>query len=87
MGSETGLTATCCHLMYWLLFTDVHSALQHDKIMMSSNPDYLLVEKEADRVAKDAADALRRSRDAARSLPIGVPTWTGQHGGGQAAAK
>ncbi len=80
------LSNTAVYCVYWACYLSpgVHSALQHDKIMLSSNPDYLLVEKEADRVARDAADALRQSRDAARSLPLGVPTWTGQHGGAQA---
>ncbi|XP_035695280.1 DNA excision repair protein ERCC-6-like [Branchiostoma floridae] len=59
----------------------VHSALQHDKIMMSSNPDYLLVEGEADRVAKEAARALKRTRQQCLGATSGVPTWTGRHGG------
>lgn len=52
----------------------------HDNIMMSSNPDYLLVEQEAERVAREAAGALRLSRQRCRQDSIGVPTWTGQHG-------
>ncbi|XP_019642720.1 PREDICTED: LOW QUALITY PROTEIN: DNA excision repair protein ERCC-6-like [Branchiostoma belcheri] len=59
----------------------VHSALQHDKIMMSSNPDYLLVEGEADRVAKEAARTLKRTRQQCLGASSGVPTWTGRHGG------
>ncbi|CAH1273323.1 ERCC6 [Branchiostoma lanceolatum] len=59
----------------------VHSALQHDKIMMSSNPDYLLVEGEADRVAKEAARTLKRTRQQCLGATSGVPTWTGRHGG------
>ncbi|XP_064636661.1 DNA excision repair protein ERCC-6-like [Lineus longissimus] len=59
----------------------VHSAMQHDVIMGSSNPDYALVEGEAERVAKEAAKALKVSKGllkgAARS---GIPTWTGQSG-------
>ncbi len=64
-----------------LSLPDVHSALQHDKIMLSSNPDSLLVENEASRVAKDGAEALKRAREASRQQAIGIPTWTGHHGG------
>ena len=58
----------------------VHSALQHDKIMMSSNPDYALVEGEAERVAKEAARALKHSRARCNTATSGIPTWTGQSG-------
>jgi len=60
--------------------TGVHSALKHDKIEESGNPDYVLVEKEAARVAKQAAEALRRSREMCRNVRPGVPTWTGNNG-------
>uniref|UniRef100_A0A7N8YJF9 DNA excision repair protein ERCC-6 n=1 Tax=Mastacembelus armatus TaxID=205130 RepID=A0A7N8YJF9_9TELE len=40
----------------------IHSVMQHDTIMESSNPDYVLVEAEANRVAKDAMKALKLSR-------------------------
>ena len=59
--------------------TGLHSALQHDKIMMSSNPDFVLVESEAENVARQASLALKRSRRRINAQP-GVPTWTGQHG-------
>ncbi|XP_070580138.1 DNA excision repair protein ERCC-6-like [Ptychodera flava] len=58
----------------------VHSALQHDNIMQAAHPDYILVEGEAERVAKEAADALKQSRRQCRTRSIGVPTWTGQSG-------
>lgn len=60
--------------------TGVHSALKHDKIVESGNPDYVLVEKEAERVAKQASEALRKSRALCRTVSVGVPTWTGSHG-------
>lgn len=41
----------------------------------------MLVEREAARVAKEAADALRESRRQARRNDIGTPTWTGRFGG------
>ena len=57
----------------------LHSAMKHDNIMMSSNPDYVLVENEAENVARQASIALKQSRRRINSRP-GVPTWTGQHG-------
>jgi DNA excision repair protein ERCC-6 len=61
--------------------TGVHSALQHDSIMEASRPEVMLVEREASRVAKEAAEALRESRRQARRNDIGTPTWTGRFGG------
>lgn len=58
----------------------VHSALQHDDIVGQTQPELSLVEKEANRVAKEAADALRTSRIAARKTAVGTPTWTGKFG-------
>jgi len=53
----------------------------HDSIMQLSDPDYLLVECEAERVARDAAQALRQSRQQClSSTPLGTPTWTGTNG-------
>ncbi|XP_028278800.1 DNA excision repair protein ERCC-6 [Parambassis ranga] len=50
----------------------IHSVMQHDTIMESSNPDYVLVEAEANRVAKDALKALKASRQRCR-LPYNRP--------------
>jgi len=60
--------------------TGIQGAMKHDKIMDSGRPDYAIVEAEADRVAKEAAAALKRSRQHCASALSGVPTWTGQHG-------
>src|SRR5579859_5297491 len=49
--------------------------------MEASRPEVMLVEKEASRVAKEAADALRESRRQARRNELGTPTWTGRSGG------
>jgi len=49
--------------------------------MEASRPEQVLVEREASRVAKEAADALRESRRQARRNDIGTPTWTGRFGG------
>lgn len=58
----------------------VHSALRHDVIMDSADPDYALVEGEAERVAREAVRRLRESRRRCLSAASGVPTWTGAHG-------
>ena len=58
----------------------VHSALEHDAIMSETMPDQILVDREASRIAKAAAEALRASRKMARQAEIGVPTWTGKFG-------
>ncbi|KAK9454112.1 SNF2 family N-terminal domain-containing protein [Dipodascopsis uninucleata] len=58
----------------------VHSALAHDEIMNTSRPEAVLVEQEANRIAKHAARALRASRQRARTAELGTPTWTGRFG-------
>lgn len=58
----------------------VHSALKHDVIMEASNPDYALIETEANRVAEHAVKALKRSRQLCLRANRGVPTWTGVSG-------
>ncbi|KAK6293370.1 hypothetical protein J4Q44_G00356960 [Coregonus suidteri] len=50
----------------------IHSVMQHDSIMEASNPDFVLVEAEANRVAKDALKALKVSRQHCR-LPYNRP--------------
>jgi DNA excision repair protein ERCC-6 len=49
--------------------------------MEASLPETMIVEKEATRVAKEAADALRESRRQIRRNEFGTPTWTGRSGG------
>ncbi|PWY75536.1 DNA repair protein Rhp26/Rad26 [Aspergillus heteromorphus CBS 117.55] len=61
----------------------VHSALEHDQIVNGKRvvrADPKIIEAEARRVAAEAAEELRRAGEAARSVPIGTPTWTGQFG-------
>lgn len=58
----------------------VQSTLQHDEIVNSSHHEVSLVEKEANQVAKEAAEALKRSRILARKTAVGTPTWTGKFG-------
>ncbi|XP_062507872.1 DNA excision repair protein ERCC-6-like isoform X2 [Corticium candelabrum] len=63
----------------------LHSALQHDTIMEASSVDHVLIESDANRVAQEAARALRQSRRqclaaAAARGHVGTPTWTGNAG-------
>lgn len=61
--------------------TGVHSALQHDAIIGAARPETIIVEKEAKRIAAEAASALRESRKQIRKLKrVFVPTWTGRSG-------
>ena len=62
------------------LLAGIHGAMKHDKIMDCSRPDYAIVEAEAEKVAREAAAALKRSRQLCASAISGMPTWTGQHG-------
>ncbi|OCT72187.1 DNA excision repair protein ERCC-6 [Xenopus laevis] len=55
----------------------VHSAMKHDVIMDAVNPDFVLVEEEASRVAHEALRALKVSRQRCYAASSGVPTWTG----------
>ncbi|XP_078284463.1 DNA excision repair protein ERCC-6 [Rhinoraja longicauda] len=50
----------------------IHSVMKHDVIMESSNPDYVLVEAEANRVAQEALKALKASRQRCLAAPSGV---------------
>ncbi len=58
----------------------VHSAVQHDVIVEGEGDDYVLIEGEAERVAKEAVDSLRRSRRDCFRAEAGIPTWTGASG-------
>jgi DNA excision repair protein ERCC-6 len=61
----------------------VHSALEHDQIVNGRRvvrADPKMIEAEARRVANEAAAGLRQAEQEARSVPIGLPTWTGQFG-------
>lgn len=55
--------------------------MKHDTIMEPGRPDFVIVEAEAEKVAKEASNALKRSRTQCLPATSGVPTWTGQHGG------
>lgn len=64
-----------------LVRAGVHSAMKHDVIMNSADPDYILVEAEANKVAQSAVRALKASRRQVQSgSRWGRPTWTGNSG-------
>ena len=72
-----------------LLFSKggITSAMSHDSIMEgSSRAEKAIAETVAKKVAERAVEALRKSREEMRNQPLSVPTWTGRHGGYQAAA-
>lgn len=61
----------------------VQSALEHDQIVNGKKvitADPKMIEKEAKRVAAEAAKELKKAGEAARNVPVGTPTWTGQFG-------
>ncbi|KAI9846776.1 MAG: hypothetical protein M1837_003625 [Sclerophora amabilis] len=61
----------------------VHSALEHDQVVDGRRPiegDPKMIEREAKRVAAEAAKSLKKAGEAAKSVPVGTPTWTGQYG-------
>ena len=61
----------------------VQAALEHDQIVngrRTITADPTIIEKEAKRVAAEVAKELRKAGEAARNVPVGTPTWTGQFG-------
>ncbi|GMM53346.1 DNA-dependent ATPase [Starmerella bacillaris] len=58
----------------------VKSSLQEDAVNNASRPDTLFMEREAERVAYQAAVKLNLSRKEAQKAKIGTPTWTGKAG-------
>ncbi|KAF2097389.1 hypothetical protein NA57DRAFT_28614, partial [Rhizodiscina lignyota] len=64
----------------------VQSALEHDAIIGSNSgktkvrADPEIIAREARRVAAEAARELQRAGEIAKTIPAGVPTWTGQFG-------
>lgn len=61
----------------------VHSALEHDEIINGKQKvraDPRVIEYEAKKVAAEAAAALRKAGEAARSIEPGTVTWTGEFG-------
>ncbi|KAK5653159.1 hypothetical protein OQA88_9258 [Cercophora sp. LCS_1] len=70
-------------LMEGIFSKSVHSALEHDQIINGKKvvkADRQMLQREANRIAAEAAIALRRAGEAARAVPIGTVTWTGAFG-------
>jgi DNA excision repair protein ERCC-6 len=55
----------------------VHSVIQHDMIIENTDPDFAIVEAEAEKVAKEAAKALKESRRLCKAPETGIPNLTG----------
>lgn len=63
----------------------IHSAVEHDQIIGGNvkkaiTADPVMVEREAKKVAAEAARELRKAGEVARTVPVGTPTWTGTFG-------
>ncbi|XP_022193380.2 LOW QUALITY PROTEIN: DNA excision repair protein ERCC-6 [Nilaparvata lugens] len=58
----------------------LQTAMKHDSIMEGGPSDYAIVECEAEKVAKEAVEALKKSRRECWAASSGVPTFTGQNG-------
>lgn len=84
--NEDGATNSEARMMEGIFArSGIHSAVEHDAIIEGKGArkvaaDPVLIEKEAKRVAAEAAKELRRAGEVARTVPIGTPTWTGQVG-------
>lgn len=58
----------------------VKAALKHDKIMESSKSDYVIIENEAQKLAKKAIENLEASRSQCWEPGSGRLNWTGNQG-------
>jgi DNA excision repair protein ERCC-6 len=64
-------------------YSGVHSALEHDEIINGKKKitaDRGMLEREAKKIATEAAAELRKAGEAARTLEPGTVTWTGEFG-------
>ena len=62
---------------------EIHSALEHDQIINGKKviaADPRIIEREAKKVAAQAARELKRAGEVAKEVPVGTPTWTGLFG-------
>ncbi|KAI9793066.1 MAG: hypothetical protein M1816_000964 [Peltula sp. TS41687] len=55
-----------------------HDQIVNGKMVVQADPG--MIAREAQRIAADAARELKKAAEAARHIPIGTPTWTGQVG-------
>lgn len=61
----------------------IHTALHHDKIVENQDPDFALVEIEAEKIASEAIRALKESRKYCQPAESGVPNLMGVKFGGK----
>jgi hypothetical protein len=71
---------TSVNITFFYSCPGIQTAMRHDTIMEGGYADYVLVEGEAQRVAKEAVQALKESRRECWQADVGVPSWTGQSG-------
>lgn len=63
----------------------IHSAVEHEQIMGGNGKkaiiaDPVMIEQEARKVAAEAARELQNAAEAAKTVAVGTPTWTGTFG-------
>jgi DNA excision repair protein ERCC-6 len=63
----------------------IHSAVEHEQIIGGNGKkaivaDPFMIEQEAKKVAGEAARELRKAAEAAKTVAVGTPTWTGTFG-------
>ncbi|KAJ2161642.1 DNA repair protein rhp26 [Coemansia sp. RSA 552] len=58
----------------------MHSALEHDAIVGNKGDEAQAIDREAERIARDARTALRDSQRSRRQVGVCIPTWTGASG-------
>lgn len=80
-------TIKCTYLIFLLFFfsilynSGICSALQHDTIMEGGPADFAIVEQEAQKIAEQAVDELKKSQKQCFPAQSGIPNWTGKYGG------
>ena len=63
-----------------LTATGVKHVLSHDSVVHESGHEYLLIEREASMIARQATEKLRQSVAMCVGTAVHVPTWTGSSG-------
>ncbi|RKP19637.1 hypothetical protein ROZALSC1DRAFT_28781, partial [Rozella allomycis CSF55] len=58
----------------------IQGSLRHDIFVEKKRPDLKLIEKEAEKISKNAIEALLQSRKERKKSSVAVPTWTGKSG-------
>ena len=80
-AGEAGNNASDNHILENIFArAGVHSVLEHDELMDRIQPKIQAAEREASRIATNAAEALRRSSEITQKAALGTVTWTGKSG-------